>query len=109
VVQNEKNRCENMVICVKILLRDIRTLFREVCGERGVQFCHAYKRGKTGSDLSTSLFNIFFNYTVECIEIEWLKVTAMRGLNIFINIISEIVDIERASCPGCRSIKYFYK
>jgi len=33
----------------------------------------------------------------------------MIGLNIFISNISEIVDIEGASCPEGRSIKYFYK
>ena len=33
MVQNEKNRCENMVICVKILLRDIHFSVRFVGNE----------------------------------------------------------------------------
>ena len=33
----------------------------------------------------------------------------IRGLNIFITNIAESVDIEGASCPVGRSIKYFYK
>ena len=72
-------------------------------------FAMYIKGVRQGRGVSNSLFHTFFNYTVEIIEIEGLKFRVMRGLNIFITKIAQIVDIEGASCPGGRSIKYFYK
>jgi hypothetical protein len=41
------------------------------------------KGKRKGCGVSTSLVNILFNYTVECIEVEGLKVSVVRGLNSF--------------------------
>jgi hypothetical protein len=101
---------ENMVICVTVLHQDIQFFVRfgRGRGDQVSSFAVHIKGVRQGCSVSTPLFNVFFIYTVECIEVEGLKVRAVTGLNIFINSIAESFDMEGASCHGGRSVKYFY-